>query len=44
MSVKSSTKQEVQPPVYLFFDELDSVGTARGSGAGGSGAGDRVLN
>ena len=31
-------------PCVLFFDELDSVGTARGSGAGGSGAGDRVLN
>ena len=31
-------------PCVLFFDELDSVGTARGSGSGGSGAGDRVLN
>jgi transitional endoplasmic reticulum ATPase len=32
-------------PCVLFFDELDSVGTARGSGAGdGGGAGDRVLN
>lgn len=32
-------------PCVLFFDELDSVGTARGSGAGDSGgAGDRVLN
>jgi len=30
-------------PCVLFFDELDSVGTARGSG-GGNGAGDRVLN
>ena len=29
-------------PCVLFFDELDSVGTARGSGH--SGAGDRVLN
>ena len=27
----------------MFFDELDSVGVARGSG-GGSGANDRVLN
>ena len=33
-------------PCVLFFDELDSVGVARGSGAGGDagGAGDRVLN
>merc|ERR1719150_3386811 len=31
-------------PCVLFFDELDSVGTARSSGASGSGAGDRVLN
>merc|ERR1719469_884002 len=31
-------------PCVLFFDELDSVGTARGSSSGGSGAGDRVLN
>lgn len=33
-------------PCVLFFDELDSVGIARGSGAGGDGggAGDRVLN
>ena len=31
-------------PCVLFFDELDSVGTARSSGAGGSGASDRVLN
>ena len=31
-------------PCVLFFDELDSVGTARGSDAGSSGAGDRVLN
>jgi transitional endoplasmic reticulum ATPase len=29
-------------PCVLFFDELDSVGTARGSGHGGST--DRVLN
>lgn len=31
-------------PCVLFFDELDSVGTARSSGSGGSGASDRVLN
>lgn len=33
-------------PCVLFFDELDSVGIARGSGGGGDagGAGDRVLN
>jgi len=30
----------------LFFDELDSVGAARGGGGGGDGggAGDRVMN
>merc|ERR1719191_70883 len=32
-------------PCVLFFDELDSIGTARGSSAGdGGGAGDRVMN
>lgn len=31
-------------PCVLFFDELDSVGTARGSHMGDSGASDRVLN
>jgi transitional endoplasmic reticulum ATPase len=31
-------------PCVLFFDELDSVGVQRGSGVGGSGAEDRVLN
>ena len=32
-------------PCVLFFDELDSVGIARGGGHGdGGGAGDRVLN
>jgi len=31
-------------PCVLFFDELDSVGTARSSGGGGGGASDRVLN
>merc|ERR1712146_77786 len=32
-------------PCVLFFDELDSIGTARGSSQGDSGgAGDRVMN
>ena len=32
-------------PCVLFFDELDSIGVARGSGAGDAGgAGDRVMN
>merc|ERR1712107_116728 len=33
-------------PCVLFFDELDSIGTARGSGGGGDagGTGDRVMN
>merc|ERR1711970_155064 len=33
-------------PCVLFFDELDSIGTARGSGGGGGegGASDRVMN
>ena len=31
-------------PCVLFFDELDSVGIARGASHGESGAGDRVLN
>jgi len=37
-------KARTAAPCVLFFDELDSVGTARGSSAGSSGAGDRVLN
>lgn len=38
-------KARAASPCVLFFDELDSVGTARGSGQGdGGGAGDRVLN
>ncbi|OMJ78532.1 hypothetical protein SteCoe_21637 [Stentor coeruleus] len=31
-------------PCVLFFDELDSIGSARGASAGDSGAGDRVMN
>lgn len=32
-------------PCVLFFDELDSIAVARGSGVGdGGGAGDRVIN
>lgn len=31
-------------PCVLFFDELDSVGQARGSNSGDSGGSDRVLN
>merc|ERR1712023_444862 len=38
-------KARAAAPCVLFFDELDSVGVARGSGAGDAGgAGDRVLN
>ena len=37
-------KARAASPCVLFFDELDSVGVQRGSGSGGSGAGDRVLN
>merc|ERR1719148_107186 len=36
-------KARAAAPCVLFFDELDSIGTARGSGGGG-GAGDRVMN
>ena len=33
------------PCVLFFFDELDSIGVARGSGGGDAGgAGDRVMN
>jgi transitional endoplasmic reticulum ATPase len=39
-------KARAAAPCVLFFDELDSIGTARGSGGGGDagGAGDRVMN
>lgn len=38
-------KARAASPCVLFFDELDSVGTARGSSAGDAGgAGDRVMN
>merc|ERR1711998_689006 len=38
-------KARAAAPCVLFFDELDSVGQARGSGMGDAGgAGDRVLN
>merc|ERR1712054_522244 len=39
-------KARAAAPCVLFFDELDSVGQARGGSAGGDagGAGDRVLN
>ncbi|KAG6819838.1 hypothetical protein H0H93_008095 [Arthromyces matolae] len=38
-------KARAAAPCVMFFDELDSIAKARGSGAGdGGGAGDRVLN
>merc|ERR1712025_620590 len=38
-------KARAAAPCVLFFDELDSIGTARGSGGGDAGgAGDRVMN
>merc|ERR1719214_43352 len=39
-------KARAAAPCVLFFDELDSIGTARGRGGGGDagGAGDRVMN
>ncbi|KAF8821635.1 putative transitional endoplasmic reticulum ATPase [Cardiosporidium cionae] len=37
-------KARAAAPCVLFFDELDSIGTQRGSSAGDSGAGDRVMN
>merc|ERR1711988_1562718 len=37
-------KARAAAPCVLFFDELDSIGVARGSGSGGGGASDRVMN
>jgi len=38
-------KARASAPCVLFFDELDSIGVARGSGHGDAGgAGDRVMN
>ncbi|KAJ1915210.1 AAA ATPase cdc48 [Mycoemilia scoparia] len=37
-------KARAAAPCVLFFDELDSIGKARGSNPGDSGSGDRVLN
>ena len=38
-------KARAASPCVLFFDELDSIGTARGGGGGDAGgAGDRVMN
>jgi len=38
-------KARAAAPCVLFFDELDSIAVARGSGQGDAGgAGDRVIN
>lgn len=37
-------KARAAAPCVLFFDELDSIATKRGSNAGDSGVGDRVIN
>lgn len=37
-------KARAAAPCVLFFDEMDSIAKARGSGAGDSGVGDRVIN
>ncbi len=37
-------KARAAAPCVLFFDELDSIAKARGTSAGDSGGGDRVLN
>jgi transitional endoplasmic reticulum ATPase len=37
-------KARAAAPCILFFDEMDSIAKARGSGQGGSGIGDNVIN
>merc|ERR1712217_752193 len=37
-------KARAAAPCVLFFDELDSIGTARGSGGDAGGASDRIMN
>merc|ERR1712118_632842 len=37
-------KARAAAPCVLFFDELDSIGTARGSDSGAGGASDRIMN
>jgi transitional endoplasmic reticulum ATPase len=37
-------KARAAAPCILFFDEMDSIAKSRGTGAGGSEAGDRVIN
>uniref|UniRef100_A0A6P6YIS9 Transitional endoplasmic reticulum ATPase-like n=1 Tax=Dermatophagoides pteronyssinus TaxID=6956 RepID=A0A6P6YIS9_DERPT len=37
-------KARASAPCVLFFDELDSIGTQRGSSHDGTGVGDRVMN
>jgi len=45
MSEKFSIRLVLLPHAFYCFDELDSVGAARGGNSGdGGGAGDRVMN
>merc|ERR1711939_641699 len=37
-------KARAAAPCVLFFDELDSIGVARGGGGDAGGAGDRIMN
>merc|ERR1711869_153171 len=37
-------KVRAAAPCVLFFDDLDSIGTARGSDSGAGGASDRIMN